>query len=208
MKVVKANKVKKPKETIVNIPKMDVRTIQVTLLGDTPLMVHRFTEKSRKQMEEKTGQKAKSKRGARDPIQEFKDAAYRMPNRKGYGMPASGIKLCAVSACRHVDGMTMTNTVGAFHVLEQGGGLIKIDGGEPEMDERPVRVGGFKKTAMIRYRPRWDEWGVTFKIKYNAGSISAEQILHLYETAGFAVGLCEARPECKGSNGMFSVKRG
>jgi len=200
--------VKKEKVEQVKIPPIDFRTVRITLVGETPLLVHRFSEKSKTEIEEKHAQKAKNKKGARDPLAEFKASLYPLPGKKNkYGMPTSGIKNCAVSACRFVEGFAMTQAKGAFHVLDNGTGLTEIQGSAPVMDERIVRIGGFKKIATPRYRARFDDWAVTFDVKYNQGVISAEQILNLYENAGFSIGLCEYRPEKGGNLGMFKVQR-
>lgn len=140
-------------------------------------------------------------------MQEFNDALYKMGPKK-FGIPAAGLKHCAVSACRFVTGVPMTVAKGAFHVLEQGNGLVEILGSKPVVDERIVRVGNFgNKKPMTRYRPRFDEWKITFKVIYNSKVISPEQLLNLYENAGFAIGLCEYRPEKGGNLGMFRVAR-
>lgn len=188
------------------IPKMDMKTAKITIEGTTPLLVNNFSEKSKKEIEDKYRQKAKIKAVPISKEEEFKNALYYMPNTKTrYGMPASGLKLCAVSACRYIEGIPMTIALGAFHVLESPYVEIK---GKPVVDERTVRVGNFgNKKPANRVRPRFDKWECTFTVQYNAGVISAEQILNLYEHAGFSVGLCEHRPEKKGSNGMFRVKR-
>lgn len=192
----------------IKIPPIEFRTIRVTLDGISPLLVNKFSEKAKTEMAEKHSKKAKNKKGARDPVAEYKASLYLMPGKKTeYGMPTSGIKNCAVSSCRFIEGFPMTLARGAFHVLDDGSGLIKINNGKPVMDERIVRIGGFKKVAMTRYRGRFDTWSVTFDIRYNSGVISAEQLLNLYENAGFSVGLCEFRPEKNGSYGMFNVRR-
>lgn len=172
------------------------------------MLVNKFSEKSKKEMLEKQTKKAKGAKEARDPMAEVEAATYRLPNGK-YGIPASGLKNCAVSACRFIDGVKMTQAKGAFFVLEDQDGLVSLNvKGGPEIDERMVAIGPFgKKTKMARFRPRFDDWSCTFKVLYDPDIISAEQLLNLYERAGFSVGLCEYRPEKSGALGMFHVKR-
>lgn len=180
----------------------------MTIVGDSPLLVNKFSEKSKREMLEKQTKKAKGAKEARDPMAEVEAATYRLPNKK-YGIPASGLKNCAVSACKFIDGVPMTRAKGAFFVLEDADGLCELDVKRPSIDERMVAIGPFgKKTKMARFRPRFDEWSCTFKVLYDPDLLSAEQLLNLYERAGFSVGLCEYRPEKSGSMGMFHVKRG
>jgi hypothetical protein len=199
------------KQTVVSIPPIDFRKVRVTLIGETPLLVHKFSEKSKREMDDKQQGAAKNKKAARDPHAEFQSSLYKMQpkgKKERYGMPASGLKLCAVSACRYTDGLKMTSALGAFHVTGDEGGLIEILGDKPVMDDRIVRIGNFgSKVAQSRYRGRFDNWKVSFDVRYNARVISAEQLINLYENAGFSVGLCELRPEKKGSLGMFRVER-
>ena len=173
------------------------------------MLVNKFSEKSKREMLEKQTKKAKGAKEARDPMAEIEAATYRLPNKK-FGIPASGLKNCEVSACKFIDGVPMTRAKGAFFVMEDADGLVelKTDSGL-EIDERMVAIGPFgKKTKMSRFRPRFDDWSVTFKVLYDPDLLSAEQLLNLYERAGFSVGLCEYRPEKSGSMGMFHVKRG
>jgi len=181
----------------------------VTILGESPLLVNKFSEKSKREMLEKQTKKAKGAKEARDPAAEVEAATYRLKTGE-YGIPASGLKNCAVSACKFVDGVPMTKARGSFFVIEDSDGLVKIKTkGKPAIDERMVAIGPFgKKTKMARFRPRFDEWSCTFRVLYDPDLLSAEQLLNLYERAGFSVGLCEFRPEKSGSLGMFTVKRG
>jgi len=208
-RTVKVKKVEQP-ATIIQIPSPDIRTVSITIEGVTPLLVNNFDEKTKQEIEDSYQKKAKTKAAPKSPQECFDGALYKIPGVKNaYGVPTSGLKHCAVNACRFVDGMKMTNTRGAFHVISGPGGLIRIKGPKPIIDKRTVRVGNFgNKKPATRYRPRWDKWELSFKVTYNAGVISPEQLLNLYETAGFSVGLCELRPEKNGSLGMFRVKRG
>lgn len=199
----------KKAETKLQIPQIKKHTASITIVGDSPLLINKFSEKSKREMLEKQTKRAKGAKEARDPLKEVAAATYRLPNGK-YGIPASGLKNCAVSACKFIDGVPMTKAKGAFFVLEDGDGLVELNvKGKPEVDERMVAVGPFgRKVKMARFRPRFDKWSCTFKVIYDPDTLSAEQLLNLYERAGFSIGLCEYRPEKSGNLGMFSVKRG
>ena len=195
-------------KTIVLTP-INIREFDITLVGTSPLMVQAFTNKAKNEMMEKHLKKGKKAKEARDIMQEVKDALYYMPkgSKHKYGIPTSGIKNCAVSATRFSDGLPATRARGAFFVLDQAAGLVGLNAKEFVVDERPVNIGPFgKKTKMIRFRPRFDEWSVTFRVRYNASSISPEQILNLYQLAGFSIGLHEYRPERGGNLGQFEVE--
>jgi hypothetical protein len=74
----------------------------------------------------------------------------------------------------------------------------------PEMQEDMVRVGG--GTADLRYRPIFHEWAVNLHIRVNARALTLEQLVHLFNQAGFSVGVGEWRPEKHGDKGMFHVE--
>ena len=190
------------------MPPIKKMTATITILGESPLLVNKFSEKSKREMLEKQTKAAKGAKAARDPKAEVEAAVYRLPNGK-FGIPASGIKNCAVSACKFVEGVPMTRAKGAFFVLEDADGLCEIKTKGMQVDERMVAIGPFgKKTKLARFRPRFDVWSCSFKVIYDPDLLSAEQLLNLYERAGFSVGLCEFRPEKSGSMGMFRVARG
>lgn len=206
---------KKSKSVEVRIPEMNVKTCEVILVGETSLLVHKFSEKAKREIEEKQQKKAKNAKEARDPHQEYLSSMYTFPGadpgskKARYGVPTGGIKNCAVTACKFTDGFPMTKARGSFHIIDDGTGLTEIiSKGGPILDERMVRIGGFQKIATPRYRARFDDWKLKFQIRYNASMISPAQLVNLFENAGFAVGLCEHRPEKNGSLGMFKVQRG
>lgn len=180
------------------IPPIDVRQMEVTLIGDSPLICHRWSEKAKKEMLDKQMKKAKTAKVAKDPVADFKASLYEHPEG-GYGFPCVAFKSAAVGACRFSDGVKMTEARGAFHVV---GELAKIVG-EPAMREDMVRIG--MGTADIRHRGEFKTWRVTLRISYNASVFSPEQIINLLNLAGFGVGIGEWRPERDGSYGRFHV---
>ena len=178
---------------------MDIQVMTINLVGDSPLVVHKWSDKAKKMMLDKQMQKAeKGKKVAKDPEQDYRDSMYEHPDG-GYGFPAVAFKAVAVSACSQIDGMTKVQARGAFHVV---GDMVKVDG-VPNMREDMVRVG--MGTADIRYRGEFKKWKCKLTVRYNARSLSAERIINLFNIAGFAVGVGEYRPEKNGSWGMFSV---
>ena len=190
-------------ESVVTLPPPDIQVLNVRVIGDSPLICHKFSDKCRKQIEDKQGQKAKTAKGARDPEQEFRDALYDLGNGK-FGFPASAFKNAMISACRYVDGIAMTKVTGALFVM---GDLIELKASKPRMRTDTVRIGKPpNKIASIAYRPEFETWSVELSIRFNARVLSKEQIINLLANAGFHVGVGDWRPERKGTFGMFRVE--
>ena len=181
----------------ITLPPLNVQTVAFTLVGDSPLIVHAWSEKAKRQMLDKQMKKATQAKDAKDPQADYESCFYRLPDGR-YGFPTIGVKAAMVGACRFVD-MKMTEARGAFHI---DGELLHVEG-EPRPREDMVRVG--MGTADISYRPEFPDWRMLVPVKFNASVISAEQIANLLNTAGFAIGIGEWRPEKNGSYGRFHV---
>lgn len=189
----------KKTELVISVPEVRIGRLEVTLIGDSPLICHAWDEKTKKGMLDKQMKKAAPKKEAKDPEAQYQASLYRLPDGKGFGFPSIGFKASAVSACRFSDGVKMTEARGAFHVI---GELVAIDGA-PSIREDMVRIG--MGVADIRYRGEFKKWKATLTVAYNRNSLSPEQIINLFNTAGFGVGVGEWRPERNGSMGMFHV---
>lgn len=188
--------------TVIELPRPNIQTITVTLIGDAPLIVHKWSEKAKKQMRDKQMGRATAGKEKKDPEQDFKDSLHITLEGK-YGFPVIGIKAAAVTACTSIGAITKVAARQAFHI---DGEYAVIEGAEPVMREDMVRVG--MGTADIRYRGQYWPWHTTVSIRHNANLLSAEQILNLLNTAGFAVGIGEWRPERDGQYGLFHVATG
>lgn len=181
----------------IQLPPIDVQRVAFTLVGDSPLIVHAWSEKAKRAMLDKQMKKATKAKEPKDPEADYEACFYRMESG-AYGFPTVGLKSAMVSACRFVEAK-MTVARGAFHI---DGELLEIIG-EPRPREDMVRVG--MGTADIRYRPEFPIWRMPVEVKFNAGMFSAEQIANLLNVAGFGVGIGEWRPERNGSYGRFHV---
>lgn len=186
-------------ETRIEIPQIQIERFNIQVVGDSPLIMHKWSEKAKKEMLDKQMKVAKGAREAKNPEQDFLDCIYHHPDG-GYGFPSVAFKNAAVSACRFTDGTKMTVARGAFHVE---GEFVKIEGGEPTPREDMVRVG--MGTADIRYRAEFRHWEATIPVAYNKHTLSIAQIINLFNLAGFGVGVGEWRPERDGQFGRFHV---
>jgi hypothetical protein len=189
----------KPQEQAIVLPRLNLQTIKLRLVGDSPLICHAWSEKAKKQMLDKQMKKANVGREAKNPEQDYIDSLYPHP-AGGYGFPAVAFKAAAVDAATFVDGITKVQMRGAFHVL---GELVKIEG-DPSPREDMVKIA--MGTSDIRYRGEFKTWAVELTVQFNANAISAEQIVNMFSVAGFGCGVGEWRPQRDGSFGRFHVE--
>lgn len=197
---------------VVELKPIDIKMFKVRLVGDSPLIVHAWSEKAKKEMLDKQMKKAKSGKEAKDPWRDYCDSMYWLTEKPAlatqadiekarFGFPSVAFKEAAVSAGFR-GGVTRdkVSSYGAFHII---GDMIEITG-LPEIREDMVRVG--MGTADIRYRGEFKNWSAEITVRYNANVMSAEQIINLFNLGGFATGVGEWRPEKGGSYGMFHVE--
>src|SRR4051812_31320299 len=101
----------------VEIPEIKLKKMTVTIQGATALIVHRFGERARQQIEDKQTQKAKTAKAARQPEEEFKDALYPIDEDAArYGFPAAGIKKALVYAGGRFADEKMTQLRGLINI--------------------------------------------------------------------------------------------
>lgn len=206
------------------LPQLQLKRAEIYVVGgigedgahDSEVICHAWSDKARKEILDKQMQVAKGgKKPPKDPEQDFLDSLYAIDPETGekikltkdddlkqvpFGLKCLAFKKAAVSACRNVEGVTMTLARGAFHVL---GEYTRVYGDGPFMREDMVRISG--NTTDIRYRGAFRNWWAKLIVQYNAGVITPEQVVNLFNIAGFAVGVHEWRPERDGNFGMFHV---
>lgn len=189
----------------IEIERLELVQIVVPIVGLTPLIVHKFSEKSKRQMLDNMQGQKKAKQH-RDPKADYDGAFYRLADGS-YGFPVLGFKGASVSAARHYRGLTMTMVKQL--VFFSGGPsddareqLARIEG-EPFMREDVVTVG--VSGTDLRYRPQFTEWRTTLDIQFVPSSISLPSVLALIDAGGMTVGVGEWRPEKSGNFGRFQI---
>lgn len=195
----------------IQIQAIQSETIAVPIVGTSPLIVHNFSDKSKRQMlEAQQGKKALKEN--RDPQAEYLAAFYRIASPHGeekYGFPVVAFKAATVGAARYWKSLKMTELrqamffSGVYTPADQQQ-LVEIFG-EPQMREDVVRLGGMSRSADLRYRPEFPEWSAVLKVTYVKSALSRDSVLSLIDAGGLGVGVGEWRPEKKGEFGTYQI---
>jgi hypothetical protein len=183
---------------------------EVRIVGETPLIMHAWSEKAKLQMRQKQqGQKA-SKKEPKVPRDEYNGG--RLFDVQGRDcIKAMCFKNAIVDTASFVDNITKVSLRGSVFVLgdlipiEHDGDPTSKDRKEPFMREDMVRVG--MGVADIRYRPEYRNWSCKLRIRHLANTISTRDVITLLSTAGTVNGLGECRPQKTGDTfGTFRVE--
>lgn len=187
----------------VKLRPMRLQTACVTIRGTTPLIQHKMSEKSKRQMRERKAGKKTRDREPCNPEVEFEEATYRLSDGS-YAIPVISIKASMITAAHRDLGIEKTLVRKALFIEADEGTLVEMKTTGPKMREDVVRVQS--GSADLRYRPEFQQWEVDLRIQYDQDLLTLDDIVNLLNRAGFGVGVGEWRPEKgPGLNGRFQV---
>ena len=205
----------------INIPALQLQKMTLKIVGDSPLIVHAWSEKAKRMILDKQQKKAGNGKEVRRPAVEFANSLYWLTEKpevdnlsdeeaqkvlseiipkSKFGFPTKAFKAAAIDAGYQQDILDKKTTArGAFFIE---GEFAEIHG-SPIIREDMVKIG--MGTADLRYRAEFPTWSTELLITFNARSMSAEQIVNLINVGGFANGVGEWRPARDGTYGRFHV---
>lgn len=214
---------------IIEIRPIAIKKATIRIVGDTPLIMHAWSEKAKRMMlEAQTGKSKGKKKDIKRPADDFIQFMYWTSHRPEYsdsasdeecmdafykaieagatfGFPVTAIKQ-ATTASAYRLGWTKNQTGlrGAFFISGDEDGLVQIHSDPPVIREDMVKVG--MGTADIRYRGQFNNWWADLEISYiDGGSFSLENIVNAINAGGFVCGIGEWRPEKDGQFGQYHV---
>lgn len=188
---------KKP-ANVIELKQLRIERVTLALVGESPLIMHAWSSKSKQMMLDKQMKVATAGKQAKDPQEDFEQSIYLA--RDGLpGFPSVAFKAAAVDAAIAMD-FKKTNLRQSFHIEKD---MVPILGSAPRAREDMVRVG--MGTADIRFRAEFEQWGTLLPITINIGLLSIDQLVHLFNAAGFGIGIGEWRPQRDGQFGRFRV---
>ena len=214
---------------VLEIRPIQIQKVTLRLVGDTPLIMHAWSEKAKRMMLEAQMGKAKGKKKeAKSPADDFIRSMYWLDGMPEYadsaseeekmqafmdaiergarfGFPVTAFKQAAISAAYRMGwAKDKVSLRGAFFIDGDENGMIEIHSDAPKMREDMVKVG--MGTADIRYRGEFDNWSADLTVSFNVnGNYSLENIVNIINAGGYICGVGEWRPEKDGQYGMFHI---
>ena len=197
---------------------------RVWLVGTTPLIVHAWSEKAKREMLQKQVGAVRAGKEKRDPQEDFVNSLYEMgkdpyTKKPAYGFPVTGLKNAILSSAHKDKGIARSTVMSglwldadmvrvrpalASAICDMP--LIRIYGSAPEQREDMVRIGsGLNKVANLAYRGQFSTWAVRLTGKFNNTVLSPKALFFLTSEAGLGVGIGEWRNERKGIFGSFRL---
>lgn len=211
----------KPNE-VIEIKPIQIKKATIHIVGDTPLIMHAWSEKAKREMLEKQMKVTKTKaKTAKNPVEDFIRSMYwlsPMPeemtedafneaiqNGARFGFPVTGFKQAAISAAYRMGwSKDKASLRGAFFIDCDDDQMVEIKSDPPIMREDMVKLLG--QTADIRYRGEFRNWSADLTISFNEnGQYTLEQIINIINAGGYVCGVGEWRPERDGQFGMFHI---
>jgi len=212
----------KKEETVIEIKPLDIQRVKIKIVGDSPLIVHAWSEKAKRMMLEAQMKTTKTKaRETRDPFDDFVNSMYWLSDKPDsnidafekaindgakFGFPVTAIKMAGNAAAYRLGWVkNQMGLRGSYFLKSEYGDMAEIIGDAPIMREDMVKVG--QGSADLRYRGEFRNWHMDLMLEYNAsGDYSLEQILNIINAGGYACGLGEWRPERDGDFGRYHVE--
>lgn len=219
------------KAELIEIKPIEMKKVTLKLVGDTPMIMHAWSVKAKREMLEAQQGKAKGKKKEpKNPVYDFIESMYwitgkpevessmseedcekafmeAIENGATFGFPVTAFKQAAISAAYRLgwskDKMSLR---GVFYIDSNEDGLVEIKSDAPIMREDMVRVG--MGTADIRYRGEFRNWSVELTVTFNQnGNYSLENIINIINAGGYVCGVGEWRPERDGQYGMYHIAK-
>ena len=218
------------KTEVIEIKPIEIAKLNLRIVGDTPLIMHAWSEKAKREMlEAQQGAKKGKAKERKNPVVDFINSMYWLTEKpdvdnsmneeecekrfneaikKGakFGFPVTAFKQAAISAAYRLgwskDKMSLR---GVFFIDSDEDGMVEIKSDVPEMREDMVKIG--MGTADIRYRGEFRNWYADLTVSYNAnGNYDLNSIINIINAGGYVCGVGEWRPERDGQNGMFHIQ--
>lgn len=193
---------KKEESSEIVIHTVETETLHFCVLGKTPLICNRMSQKVWQELLAPKGKKTSSEKASslkHNPLKEFRDSPYRMDDRKSAALLAilpTAFKGAMGTAALDAEGVKKA----------QIGRLVSVDWdkqpvfGIPKVFMAITRSADINHTPDVRTRAMLPEWACSLSITYTKPMLRKQSITNLLAAAGTGCGVGDWR-QGKGSGG-------
>lgn len=189
------------------VPEVQTETIVVSVVGTSPLICARMSEKAKTQLLLPSGRKTaaeKQSAAKHNVIEEFNASPYILPEGSAtlIGLMSSAFKAAMGTAALDLPG-TKKAQIGRLVYVENDYTPVY---GLPKLFMSVVRSADINKTPDVRTRAILPRWAASVQIRFVKPLLNAQGIVNLLSAAGVTAGVGDWRPEKgKGNYGQFRI---
>lgn len=197
-----------PDSEITDILKVSTGSFECCIVGTSPLVLNRMSEKAKHELLMPKGRKTATERAIslkHVPIEEYRASAYTLKDASRptlLALMSTAFKGALRSAALDMPGAKKAQ-IGRLTYIE--GEFVGIYG-VPKLFMSIVRSADMNKTPDVRTRAIVPTWACTLRVTFVQPLIRAQAVANLLAAAGITIGVGDGRPE-KGamSYGQFRI---
>jgi hypothetical protein len=198
----------KKKEATIEVLELKTKTLDVHIVGDTPLVYNAMSRKVREGLLFPAQKKSRAVLNTtlkHDPIREYRESVYRSISDDTETLlvfPGGGLKKAIAQAAIDIPGAAKAQIGRLSWVNEWNVSIWGI----PQLLMSVVRMADVARTPDVRTRAVLPEWGAKFSITFATPQLNETTITRLTAAAGIIVGVGDWRTQ-KGSGnfGQFRI---
>lgn len=199
---------KKDAGLAVDVMKVEKGSIKVNVVGTSPIILNRMSEKVKQELLLPKGRKTKAEKQSQakhNPIEEYQSSPYRIADENAntyLGFMASAFKGAMRTAALDLPGSSKAQ-IGRLVYVE--GDLVPIYG-VPKLFMSITRSADINKTPDVRTRAIIPKWAAVFTVSFVTPIMKPASIINLIAASGITSGVGDWRPEKgKGDYGQFRL---
>lgn len=220
----------------ISIRPLEKKQVKIRIVGDTPLIVHAWSEKAKKEMlDAQTGTNKTKKKPCKMPFDDFARALYwltPMPTetikdpcngemrdvvteelfdkaiKEGarFGFPANAFKMAGNSAAYRKSWVKNQMQLRGAYFLTADDGELVEIKGDKPMMREDMVRVGMGSSD-LRYRPIFENWYCDLTLTLDCGfGLTLDDIVNVLQAGGSSCGIGEWRVEKDGDFGRFHVE--
>jgi hypothetical protein len=195
------------RQDVIEVEEIKEESLTVCLLGSSPLICNRMSQKARRELLMPRGRKTAAEKAISEKhnlLEEYRASPYVLGDGAPtlIGVMASALKGAIMTAALDIPGVRKAQIGRLVYVV---GDYVPIYG-VPRLFMSVTRSADMNRTPDVRTRAILPRWAARAEIRYTAPILNETQLRRLIAAAGIVAGIGDWRPEKgKGSYGQFRI---